>query len=665
MKRWLRLLAALLCLSLFLSAVPTVLADTEYTEEFVYGPALESPLNETEKQELMAALYEADVTSVRDAIRAGYISCQELTAYYLARIEAYEDPYNCIITVCDNAMEEAKKRDADLVAGKAKGDLFGVPIMVKDNIKYKGYHTTNGTPKKASQISTTNAFIVQQLLDEGVVVLAKTNMCEWAYSASHSSSRAGGITKNAYNTYMAPGGSSGGSAVATSLNLCVAALGTDTNSSLRMPSALNGCVSMRVTHGSISRAGITTLNSTRDVPGVITRSVGDLAIMMDAITGKTKYAEKLNANALEGARIGIIKQLAGPIGSNGRTERTVDKEVVAAFQNAVEELRRCGAEVVEISISSIFSGGRESLYKTFKSRLEEHDLDAVIYPTYLSTPQKVGKDENGKSWSTFSQTWINNCHFLSPATGCPEITVPIGNHSRGPSIGMEIAALKNQEQLLLDLAYSYTLRYDHRTTPAGAPNDYAQYSTGTLREVLETIEENKNPTWLYSEVDGKAVITGCSDTQSETLVVPTQVDGLEVAGIAAGAFSKCSQVTTILLPQTVSGITAGAFDGCEKLKALSYAGTQEQWNTMEAAVGNLTVVCGYALTGDYNADLVVDEEDALYLLRYTLFADEYPLPDSGDYNGDSIVSYDDALRLYWYSLYPESFPLAGAAASTQ
>lgn len=131
MKFWTRLLTALLCVSLLFSAVPAVMAETDTYE---YGPALESPLNEEEKLELVAALYEADIVSVREAIMDGLISCQELTAYYLKRIEDYADPYNCFITICDNAMDIAKERDAALVAGTAKGKLFGVPIVVKDNM---------------------------------------------------------------------------------------------------------------------------------------------------------------------------------------------------------------------------------------------------------------------------------------------------------------------------------------------------------------------------------------------------------------------------------------------------------------------------------------------------------------------------------------------------
>ena len=126
---------------------------------------------------------------------------------------------------------------------------------------------------------------------------------------------------------------------------------------------------------------------------------------------------------------------------------------------------------------------KEALYKAFQELLEQENISAVIYPTYLSTPIRSGRDENGVYWSASSQTNINNCRTLSPSAGIPEITVPIGVHSLGAGIGMEIASLKNKEQLLLDIAYSYTSAYDHRQTPAGAPNAYAQDYVTSLTQL--------------------------------------------------------------------------------------------------------------------------------------------------------------------------------------
>ena len=165
MKR--RSLLLICILSLCALLVLPAQAEREQPE---FGPMLPSALTAEEKYELMNGLYEADIAYVAKVIREGHISCQELTWYYLQRIEKYNEPYNCFITMCDNAMEVARERDAVLVAGTAEGALFGVPIVVKDNIHYKGYPTTNG--ERWHSNDTYSAEIVEKLLDEGVIILA-------------------------------------------------------------------------------------------------------------------------------------------------------------------------------------------------------------------------------------------------------------------------------------------------------------------------------------------------------------------------------------------------------------------------------------------------------------------------------------------------------------
>lgn len=482
MKRW---IAALLCLMIFVGVLPGSVSAQEST---VNVPV--------DKDAVLAALYEADLSSLREAIMEGFITSEELTQYYLDRIEKYNAPYNCFITMCDDALEKAREKDALLKEGKAEGLLFGVPIVIKDNMDLTGYHTTNGYTKKDSQIADSNAAVVEALLKEGAVIIAKTNMSTGAMRAEYSRSQVAGDTKNAYSTYLSPGGSSGGSAAATSLNFAAASLGTDTNSSLRYPAVLNGCVSLRPTFGLLSRDGIKKLNSKRDTAGAITRTVKDQAIMLDVLTeGAYSYTENLDANALQGMRIGILKELSGATGKNGRTESKVDDEVEAAFQKAVEQLKACGAEVVEVSMPKIFSlsnatinneNAKREPYKTaFEKLLQDNSISAVIFPTYLSTPLRIGKDENGKTWDVFSQTYISNTKIVSPSAGVPELALPIGYHSLGAGIGMEIAAADGSEQLLLNIAYSFTEHADLRVTPTGAPNDYADMSAGTLAQVME------------------------------------------------------------------------------------------------------------------------------------------------------------------------------------
>ena len=482
-----RLVSLFLTIYLCLMLLPAVSAAEE-------TPAL----SDEDKRALLAALYEADISSVREALSLRLISCEELTAYYLQRIEAYNEPYNCFITLCDNALEVARQRDEQLAAGEGTGALFGVPVVVKDNIHYAGYPTTNGRSSRLNEVSEENAVIVEYLLQEGAIILGKTNMSTDAQDARASRSSAAGETKNADNPYLASGGSSGGSAAAVSLNFAMAGLGTDTNSSLRYPAALNGCVSLRPTLGLLSKEGLIILNSHRDTPGAITRTVRDQAIMLDVISGgEYGYAENLDDGVLKGMRIGVLSEFVYPNPDVWqRSEEDLDDEIEAAFAAAVEELHRLGAEVVDVSLPNIFSlssatfdgdsaSARERYYAAYQALLRENDISAVIFPSYLHAPQWSGEDADGVYQDVYSQPYITNCRDLSSCIGIPEITVPIGQHSRGAGIGMEIAGDKNTEQLLLNIAYAYTQRYDHRAAPEGAENNYAADYAGAMAERID------------------------------------------------------------------------------------------------------------------------------------------------------------------------------------
>ncbi len=447
------------------------------------------------KDALLAGLWEADIRTIRMALELRLITCVELTEYYLERIEVYNETYNCFITLCDNALEQAALRDAAMADGTARGSLFGIPLVVKDNMDYAGYHTTSGHSKSVSRIARSNALVVENILAEGAVIIGKANMSTDAQNARSSTSDAVGQTKNAYNSLLASGGSSGGSAAATALNFAVAGLGTDTNSSLRYPAALNGCISLRTTYGTLSMKGIDWLDYYRDVPGVITRTVMDQAIILDALSGgESSYAENLNGEVLSGLRIGVLQELSYPV-SGYRNGENFDDEIEAAFANAIKELESCGVEIVEVSIPNIFNLAeatfpdsaaylKKNLYRAVEKAMEESQVSALIFPSYLHTPHRSGRDANGKYWDVFSQSYINNTRLLSPCASLPEITVPIGHHSLGAGIGMEIAALKNQEQLLLDIAYAYTTRYEHRRAPSNAPDLYDSHYRGTLSELL-------------------------------------------------------------------------------------------------------------------------------------------------------------------------------------
>lgn len=451
-------------------------------------------LNADEKEALLATLYEAEIEDVTNVIKSGLLTCEEVTEYFIERINAYNPTYKCFITLMtDSALVRARELDERLKNGDSEGVLFGVPVVVKDNIDVAGVYTTNGHKFSESYIADDNAAVVDMILNQGAVILGKTNMSVDAQSARYSYSREAGQTFNAYSTALTSGGSSGGSAVAVSLNFCFAGLGTDTNSSLRIPAAMNGCVAMRFTSGTIDRDGIIILNSVRDVPGAITRTVKDNAIMADIFTGfKNGYSTDLDKDALKGVRIGVLKELVKRSYS--------DEENKAAFQNALTELEACGAILVDVSLPNLFnysndtengvSGATKTFLQAYNDMLVKYDVEAVVYASYLSTPFSSAYKNGGLVAN--SQDWVNNARPLASAIGIPEISVPIGNHSLGAGLGMEISSTKNNEKLLFNMAYSYTYHFDHRTIPQGTPELTGKETDKSVEDILQTVEDRIN-----------------------------------------------------------------------------------------------------------------------------------------------------------------------------
>lgn len=518
-----------------------------------------------EKESILSALFEADILTIRTAIDNRVISCEELTSYYLERIEKYNMSYNCFITICYESLDVAKERDKALANGKNKGALFGVPVVIKDNMNLEGFYTTNGHKFEDSDVATDNAYVVSLLLKEGAIIVGKTNMSTDAQDARTSYSKVKGETKNAYNTLLSAGGSSGGTASAVSLNFAVAGLGTDTNSSLRIPAILNGCYSLRPTLNKISFDGCTHLNNSRDVIGAVTRSVYDQAIMLDVLTeNKYSYERKLNSSAISGLKFGVLSELTYPVETSlitetdenlrekkikqfdlqYRTENNMDAEVSSTFQNAVNNLKNCGAEVVTVSMPELFELAyptfqkhdfsiKKTFYNQIKAFMKENDLDALIFPTYLSTPLKSGTDSSGKYWNVWSQVFLNNCRVISPSTSMPEMSLLIGYHSSGAGIGMEILTDKNNEQLLLNIAYSYTQRYDCRKIPSGAPDLYSKWNIGSLEDILEkydipalsdkviVIETTTKKTTTEETTEQSESITETSSTTEPTSLTET------------------------------------------------------------------------------------------------------------------------------------------------
>lgn len=306
---------------------------------------------------------EFTIAELQAGLKAGTISSVKLTELYLRRISEIDQGRHDLLSVIEvnpEAMQLAEQMDKERKAGKLRGPLHGIPIMIKDNIDTADkMHTTAGSLALENHIATKDAFVVSQLRKSGAIILAKTNLSEWANfrstrSSSGWSSR-GGQTRNPYIINRSPCGSSAGSAVAVSANLCAVAVGTETDGSVVAPASFCGIVGLKPTVGLVSRSGIIPISATQDTAGPMTRTVADAAVLLNAMVGvdaadpitlnsKDKIAKDytafLNKDALKGKRIGVEQSFL-----RGRQE-----EVVALYQKEIEQLKKMGATIVPIEL---------------------------------------------------------------------------------------------------------------------------------------------------------------------------------------------------------------------------------------------------------------------------------------------------------------------------
>jgi Asp-tRNA(Asn)/Glu-tRNA(Gln) amidotransferase A subunit family amidase len=306
------------------------------------------------------SIEETTITELQAAYLTGEATAREVTQSYLDRIAAYDKrgPYlNALITVNSQSLAEAARLDAILKStGKLGGPLHGIPIIVKDNIDTSDMPTTSGVALFKDFIPPKDAFIVKRLRAAGAIILAKSSLSELAMGLADTiNSILPGFTRNPYNTAYASGGSSGGTGVAIAANFGTVGIGTDTGGSVRAPSSINNLVGIRPTVGLVSRTGMAPLDSQRDTPGPMARSVEDAARLLDVIAGvdptdshtsgaQTRipptYTAFLDKAGLKGARIGILRQSLG-------LQEGVDPRVAALFETAIADLRRAGAQIVD------------------------------------------------------------------------------------------------------------------------------------------------------------------------------------------------------------------------------------------------------------------------------------------------------------------------------
>ncbi|MEO1091062.1 MAG: amidase family protein, partial [Pseudomonadota bacterium] len=337
---------------------------------------------------------EFDISALQAAYADRRVSCAELCEAYLARIAAIDQAgptLKSVIEINPDAMDIARSLDAALAARGPVGTLHGVPVMVKDSIDTgDGMMTTAGSLAMLGHVAERDAFAVAKLREAGALVLAKTNMSEWGYMRSTRGcsgwSSRGGQVRNPYALDRSPSGSSSGSAVAVAANLCTAALGAEVDGSVVRPSSINGIVGLKPTVGLLSRSGVIGVAEPQDTVGPMARTVTDLAIVLDCMTGhdpsdpateegaKRKaldYRAFLRPDALRGARIGVARDA---MGYHERTD--------AVMEGAFRVLRDLGAELVDPA-----NGSQLPLFG-------QTELDFMLYQLKASTNRYLATHPN-------------------------------------------------------------------------------------------------------------------------------------------------------------------------------------------------------------------------------------------------------------------------------
>jgi len=478
-------------------------------------------------------LTELTISEIHQNYKTGTYNSQELVQAYIDKIELVNDSFNAISVINPKALTIAKNLDSEFQETKKLRPLHGIPIIVKDNINTTGLPTTAGSLALKDYIPEKDAFIIQKLVEAGAIILAKSNMAEWAFSPMHSESSTVGTTSNPYNTDFVPAGSSGGTAAAIAANLGTVGLGTDTGNSIRGPSSHCALVGFRTTLGLVSRSAIVPLYLRNDVVGPMCRTVEDATKVLESMTGfdtddpLTKYSEGkipdnytqfLDKNGLNGARIGVLRELTQDIHPEIKNllDKSLDdmKNLGASIVDPVviprfSELRQnqwCASftedveaflanyvkddslktiqDVIAVGSTSEFAQNRlvrnaentgrwenpeivcadpytDELRVAFREAIENVmdslQLDAIVYPSWNYPPAKLDKfQEEYKG---------DNSQIISPHTGQPAFTVPMGYSVNNLPAGLQFLGRMYSEPTLIKLTYAFEQGTNHRKTP--------------------------------------------------------------------------------------------------------------------------------------------------------------------------------------------------------
>lgn len=495
-------------------------------------------------------LEEATIASIHEGFASGALTCSQVVGYYLDQIEALDGTVNALLYVNSNALEVAAQLDEEYSSNGPVGSLHCIPVIAKDNYDTEDMPTTAGWVGLKDSVPPNDAFTIKKLREAGAVILAKSNLTEFARGGTTVSSL-GGQTLNPYDLTRTPGGSTGGGGAAVALNFGVLATASDTGQSTRSPASANSLVGIRSTYGLVSRHGIVPVSFTQDNTGQIARTVRDAAIMLDVMAGydpgdpstafglgriPSSYTDELDANGLQGARIGVLEDFFG-------TEE-IHADVNAVTRAAAEKMAELGAEIVPITIPDLSSltanlqvgdiefktalneylstrepnvpaksfddvmqmGGfdpaiassmqtssgfsdlgsnedyrgrllrRNDLRLAVMKVMADNDLDAILYPHQKRLVVPVGESQ------------VERNGVLSNSTGFPAVTFQGGFSSPtetapiGVPVGIELLGPEWSEAKLLKYAYAFEQATQHRRPPV---METAQVGQQTLAESAE------------------------------------------------------------------------------------------------------------------------------------------------------------------------------------
>lgn len=317
------------------------------------------------KMESEAPLSFYSIRAIQHLYRSRQASPVEVVGSCLARIRSYDQWINAWITVLeDDAMDLARRHEADLMASSDRPSLHGIPIGVKDNIDTGGIRTTAGSPIRANHIPKVDARVVENLKAKGAIVLGKTNLLEFAYGVVHPTF---GQCNNPWDLTRTAGGSSSGSAAAVAAGFSLGCLGTDTGGSIRIPASYCGVIGLKPTYDRVSRHGVFPLAWSLDHVGPIARTADDASILLEAMQEPTKESRPplVSPTGVSALRIGVLREQLGD---------DIELDVQLAFERAVGAIREAGAAVREISIPSVIHS--------------DEALMAILLPEATSTHER-------------------------------------------------------------------------------------------------------------------------------------------------------------------------------------------------------------------------------------------------------------------------------------